>query len=340
MVALRCGVDVPTVPTIVLVRPAPCADANRAEELLRRSLAPALAPRGSWSVIARFSRSGGSMSVEGEITDEVDAPVAHRVLTEPGWECSSLARAVGVWAALVLDAEVDRAERAGSSPPPPPPPPPPNPTVAEKPALENPLPLATSNNDRSLELGATILIMDGEGSGILAGPSLLVIAEAGRGWFLRPSVFVGRSLQTLSEDVYATVVAARFDACGRIQGFYIDRHGIQLDLCGGAEIGFQHFDSPSTFMTSAPSGLPTLPLLAIGPSLSLRGELGSGLALVLRGVAELNILQDGFSYVAGNQGGIELVTNSNPAPAGVVPFSVNPSLIAGRGELGISWQLR
>ena len=338
MVGWRCGLDVPAVPTIVLERPAPCADANRAEELLKRALAPALAPRGAWTVTARFSRSGGSISVEGEITDEVDAPVAHRVITEPGSECSSLARAVGVWAALVLDAEVDKAEQAAAEPPPPPPPPPVNPPPQEKPAPEHPLPLTTSANDRSLELGATILIMDGEGSGVLAGPALLVIAEVGRGWFLRPSVFVGRSLQTLSEDVYATLVGARVDACGRIHGFYIDRHGIQLDLCGGAEIGFQHFDAPSTYMSSPTPGLPTLPLLALGPSASLRGELGAGLALVLRGTVELNILEDGFAYQqAASTGAVEVVTAS-PPPQGAV--TVYPSLVAGRGELGLTWQLR
>jgi hypothetical protein len=318
--------DVPTPPTIVLVRPAPCADANKAEELLRRSLAPALAPRGSWSVILRFSQKGGALSVEGEITDEVDASVAHRVLTEPGFECSSLARAVGVWAALVLDAEVERAARAPPPPPPPPPAvaPPVLPQVTEKLAPESGLLLAHPEGERTVELGASMFLMGGTGAGMIAGPSLFAVAEAGRGWFLRPSIFVGRTLEELGVDVYATWVAARLDACGRIAGFYIEHHGIQLDVCGGLEIGFQHFDSASSFTSATgPADSHTQPFVALGPSVALRGELGSGLALLLRGVGDFNIPTTGTFSVDGTMNG-----------------TVTPGYFVGRAELGLSWQLR
>ena len=60
--------DVPVAPSIVIESPAPCSDVARAKELLQRTLGPALAPRSSWTVIARFSRKGSSLVVEGEIT--------------------------------------------------------------------------------------------------------------------------------------------------------------------------------------------------------------------------------------------------------------------------------
>jgi hypothetical protein len=343
--------DVATAPTIILERPAPCADVRKAEELLRRALAPALAPRESWSVIARFSRKGGGLSVEGEITDEVDTTVAHRVLTEPGAECSSLARAVGVWATLVLDAEV---ERAAHSPPlgaPPPRTPSPVPTSPRSPSPPSPettqeasdtaragdrvppdasLMLVHPLGERTLELGAGAFLMGGAGSGVLSGPALFGVFEVGRGWFLRPGLFVGRTLEgtgsapvgPMGTDiaVNATLVAARFDACGRIAGFYIERHGIQLDVCGGGELGFQLFDSLAGEVgtsTASRSSLAPLAFLAFGPSVSFRGELGNGLAVTLRGVLNFNV------FYKEDDGG-----------------AISQSPFVGRGELGLSWQLR
>ena len=336
--------DVATAPTIILERPAPCADVRKAEELLRRALAPALAPRESWSVIVRFSRKGGSLSVEGEVTDEVDTTVAHRVLTEPGAECSSLARAVGVWATLVLDAEVERA--AGSPSPlgaPPHTPLPPSPgshettqDASDSPRADDRAPPDASImvvhplGERTLELGAGAFLMGGAGSGVLSGPSLFGVFEVGRGWFLRPGLFVGRTLEGTSSAplgpmgadiaVFATLVAARFDACGRIAGFYIERHGIQLDVCGGGELGFQIFDSLAGEMgasTPSHSSLGPLAFLAFGPSVSLRGELGNGLAVTLRGVLNFNV------FYKEDDGG-----------------AISQSPFVGRGELGLSWQLR
>jgi hypothetical protein len=321
-------VDVPAAPTVVLERPAPCRDAVKAEELLRRVVAPALAPRSSWSVIARFTRRRGGLAVEGEITDEVDAPVAHRVLTEPGVECSSLARAVGVWATLVLDAEVERAAR---TPPPSPPQAPQAPVVEptrepppEAPDRPTSVLLAHADGERTIELGVSAFLMGGIGSGVLAGPTLFGIFEVGRGWFLRPGILVGRTLEGISaqDDVFATLVAARFDACGRIPGFYIEHHGIQLDVCGGGEVGFQLFDawSSASGSTAPPPG--TLALLALGPSVSFRGELGSGLAVALRGVLDFNLLYAETGVPTGD------------------PFAVVQSPFVGRGELGLSWQFR
>jgi hypothetical protein len=324
-------VDVPEAPKIVIERPAPCADLAKAEELLDRALAPALAPRGAWSVIARFSRKGASLTVEGEITDEVDAPVAHRVLTQPGRECASLARAVGVWAALVLDAEVERAARAlpPSAQPAPNDPPPPPPLVEalpeDKPVPEASLLVAHSQGERTLEVGLSMFLMGGTASGVIAGPTLFGVVEAGQGWFFRPALYFGQTLDGVdaSNNLSALLVEARFDACGRIAGFYIERHGIQLDVCGGVEGGISHIAISATYAQRAEVDNPAL--FAAGPSMSLRGELGNGLALMIRGVMDYNVIRE--TLVIRGEG-----TSPNT--------DVSPSVLLGRGEVGLSWQLR
>lgn len=320
----------PEAPAIVVEQPAPCADVTKAEELLQRALAPALAPRGAWSVVARFSRKGGSLTVEGQITDEFDAPIAHRVLTAPGNGCASLARAIGVWASLVLDAEVERAARA----PPPPPSGPPAPALLppledtlseEKPARGASLLLVHGASERTLELGLSMFLMGGTGSGMIVGPTVFGVIEAGQGWFLRPGVFVGQTLDGVdaSNNVRASLFEVRFDACGRIAGFYIERHGIQLDVCGGLEGGFTHVDVSAT--SDVPPASDDLPLLAIGPSLNLRGELGNGLAFMIRGVIDVNVIRESLK-VSGTAAGTDV--------------AVTPSVLLGRAEVGLSWQLR
>jgi hypothetical protein len=186
--------------------------------------------------------------------------------------------------------------------------------------------LVHPEGERTLELGANVFLMGGAGSGVLAGPTLFGVFEVGRGWFLRPALFVGRTWKAISSEtgVYATLAAGRFDACGRIAAFYIERHGIQVDVCGGGEIGFQLFDTPASVAgsTNPPASLRALPFLALGPSISLRGELGSGLAIAVRGVFDFNVLHDEEDGLVQGQ------------PA------VNQSLFVGRGELGLSWELR
>jgi hypothetical protein len=58
-------------------------------------------------------------------------------------------------------------------------------------------------------------------------------------------------------------------------------------------------------------------LFALGPSVDLRGELGSELSVLVRGVAEWNVLR---------------------SPA--ANATVNPALLIGRTEVGLTWRLR
>ena len=81
--------------------------------------------------------------------------------------------------------------------------------------------------------------MSGAGAGAMAGAAPYVIIETGRGVFLRPALFFGESLTALNSPpiVHALLLAARVDTCLRLPGLYTQNRGIQLDLCGGADLG-------------------------------------------------------------------------------------------------------
>ncbi|MGH7294231.1 MAG: hypothetical protein ACRELB_04835, partial [Polyangiaceae bacterium] len=170
------------------------------------------------------------------------------------------------------------------------------------------------DSERSLEAGAGVFVMTGTGGGALAGPSAFLVVEAGHGLFLRPSVAFGQSLTSLppSDVSSSTWSAARFDTCLRLPGLYTKNHGMQLDLCGGADIGFTRVQTAA--MTT------TLPYLDLGPSIDLRGELASRLSAVLRVVAGVNLVRTSFVDLSG--------------------ASELPPLAEGRLELAFSWDLR
>jgi hypothetical protein len=312
-------------PQIVFERPAPCGDAARAEEAFRGALAPSSAPGRAWTVRMRIVREKGELRAAGEITDGAGAPVAHRTIEHQAGqagECAGLGRAMGVWASLVLDAEVQRAIEEAPLPPPPvtapaPPPQPgwPEPAPVEKGSPESELFLAHPKEERDVEVGVASLAMSGTGTGMIAGGTIFEISEVGGGWFLRPSLAMGRSVTQIvpgDPDVFATLGAGRFDACKRIPGNYLDERGLQLDLCAGPEVGFLHIDPTGSL------GLPqTLPLLALGPSVDFRGELGSALSVLIRGVADVNFLS---TATADGQ--------------------VSEAVLIARAEVGLSWRLR
>jgi hypothetical protein len=324
-------------PRIVVEQPAPCSDIARAEEALKRALSPARAPNGKWTVSLRVERAPGkTLRGEAEITDQEGTSVAARTIDTGSTECTSLARGVGVWASLVLDDEVRRA--AAESPPPAPAPTPPpetsaSPTMGWHGAAHGDHPSSPDaelflahpqDQERTFEIGVATHLITGTGVGGIAGASIFFVSEVGDGWFLRPSLGFGRTTTELapSSDVYATLGAGRFDACKRLPGNYLEKRGMQLDMCGGADLGFMHFDAPTAGagLTTPVGQARTTPFFAVGPSLALRGEMGSDLAVTIRGVAELNLIRESFIDGAGT--------------------SVDPSLIIGRAEVGLSWRLR
>jgi hypothetical protein len=321
-------------PRIVLEHSERCADGERAAERLQQTLAPARAPGPGWVVTMRIDSVRAT--VEGEITDRAGAPVGRRALPKRSAECSGAARALGVWATLVLDAERQRVEKepspaaplADSTPSParalalaggtvtaPPPPvdgaPWPAPEPTEKPPPEADWYLH-HEDERSFELGASTFLLAGTVGGTLLGGTVFAVVEAGRGIFLRPSLALGKTITSIpSSGPESTWAASRIDACLRLPGFYAHRQGIQLEGCGGGDLGF-------SFLQNASSQ--TIPYVALGPSIDLRGELGHELAVLLRGVFGVNVVRATYTDDSGNQ--------------------VQSSLWSGRLELAFSWSLR
>jgi hypothetical protein len=292
-----------------------------------------------WVVNVHLEATGPhALAAEGEITNDDGLTVAHRSLA--GTDCDGLARAAGVWAAMVLETQMEPApgEHVERPAPPAPAEPEPHSTAPWPPAAQEPTLAAAPapaaerlpeqdwylhhGTQRNLEVGLGAFLMTGAGAIPMGGLTPFVLVEAGSGVYLRPSLVVGQSLSPLTAgaDARATVAATRFDACLRMPGFYSQHRGMQLDTCFGADLGF-------TVIGGAPAGSPgvplnglTLPYSSIGPSLELRGELGSALAVTLRGLAGLDVLQEGFTDATGAR--------------------VDAMAWTGRGELAMSWGLR
>lgn len=321
--------DVAEPPRIAVESPESCADAQRVQALLRLALASARAPGHTWIVAMSVERMPvRALRAEADITDDSGTEVAHRVLSEAFGGCDGLARAVGVWASLVLDAELARSRTAAAATAPEaakaaadqiaarPDTPWPAPAVEEKPSPEHSWYLH-HDEARTLEIGVgTFLMAGGTGGGnAVAGATPFVIIEAGQGLFLRPALFLGQTWTTLApqsphED--ATWAAGRFDGCLRIPGLYNEHRGIQLDLCGGAEGGFTDVRQPDGAGNLGPRS--RVSYAALGPGIDLRGELGSALSAALRGVGGYNILHE-----------------RGPN---------DPPLMSARVELGLSWRIR
>ncbi|MBV9946284.1 MAG: hypothetical protein JOZ69_05515, partial [Myxococcales bacterium] len=260
--------------------------------------------------------------------------VGRRALQRKATDWSGLARAIGLWASLVLDEEGRRPKgiaRAKGDPAPIPEDAARRmvpaatdggaqlgavPAEADARDLD---PLPTSSEDRlvadhdpdrefpsrrdegeTLELGAGTFLMTGTGGGLAAGLTPFMLVEAGKGFFIRPALLFGESLPSSGPDV--TLAETRGDACLRVTGLYTSRNGMQLDLCAGADLG--------VLRTSR-----TVPYVAFGPSLDLRGELGGDLAVLLRGLFDVNAVQ-------------------------IHADSLDTPLWAGRVELALSWRLR
>jgi hypothetical protein len=282
-------VDVSKPPRVVFESPANCADGRKAEDWLRRALTRAQAPGQTWVVTMRVEATRpGLLQAVGEITDDRGTPVGHRELSGKAHDCAGLARAIGVWASLVLDAEMGRAHQ-GSVTDNGAPPRADNPSdYAALPATADTMPVApppatppddaSTRRDEAMsqEVGAGAFLMTGTGGGAVWGVTPFVVAEVARGIWIRPALAAAESLSSAQPKIIW--LAARIDGCVRATGQYTRRRGLALDLCGGVDLG----------VLSAAAQ--TLPYAAVGPSLDLRGELGSDLSALLRGLVGVNLL--------------------------------------------------
>jgi hypothetical protein len=314
-------------PAIVWEGRTVCVHSDRSESLLRRGLSSSVAPGAMWVVNVHLENTGPhELTAESEITDDDGMTVAHRTLV--GKDCDGLARGTGVWASLVLDNEMAHTG-AEKDPPAPeqdvsekhPSVPWPAPAEIQRPTPEHDWYLHHSEQ-RNLEAGLAGFLMTGPGGMAMGGLSPFVVAEAGHGLFLRPSLVVGQSVGSLSPTVddRATIAATRFDTCLRMPGLYTQHRGMQLDACLGADLGFTAIGGAGKGNAGAPANAITIPYLSTGPSLELRGELGSALSATLRGLAGINVFREGFVDSMGSY--------------------VDMMGWSGRVELALSWGIR
>jgi hypothetical protein len=327
------SVDAVSVDAVLEAR-AECSDADRAQAVLADALTAARAPRrgreGRWTVTVRVSRLPKSLSAEAEIVDDRGTPVAQRTVTDKSAKCAPVARAIGAWATLVLDAELvrakddaDRAEAAAAPPDPPvgaaaaPPP-----SGAPDGPFDGPYGDGSPPPTRTLELGMMMYLRNAVATtGGVGGLAPYVSVEVARSWMLRPGLLLGRSTTAVPVDDSGTTAlfsqyGVRLDMCRRVPGNYIEHRGIELDLCAGLDASVlvpgELRQNPSA---SRPATAGTADRIAVGPSMILRGELGAGFALEIRGVGGINTITSGF----GSEGDIPAFTAS--------------------GELGVSWRL-
>ncbi len=259
------------------------SDRDRAEAGIIAAIAGARAPKrggaGHWKIMLRVSKlAKGGREAEATIIDDAGVVVSQRTVSDPASRtCLPLARAVGAWATLVLDDEMTRAREDGER---------------EKRdgvpvdegshASETRVARAadsdtggTAPREFRFDLGTSMFVKSGFGAGSMAGVAPFVAFEVAPSWLLRPSILMGRSTGGTALEgtnyVFSTA-GARVDFCRRIPGNYIERRGIELDLCAGTDF--------SVLWDRDVSGTRA----TVGPSMDLRGELGAGIAAEVRGM--------------------------------------------------------
>jgi hypothetical protein len=165
-------------------------------------------------------------------------------------------------------------------------------------------PARDSPRDQSapLELGVGTFLMSGGSAGSYVGVAPFLIDDVGQAVFLRPSVALGTSLAT---NLPSTWAAARLDTCLRLPGRYAVRGGLQLDICGGADVGFSYVSAGTE--PGTPASGQTLPFIDLGPSVDLRAE-ANRVAVTLRGVGGVNIARQGFDDVTGTRVDVPVVS--------------------------------
>jgi hypothetical protein len=290
---------------VVVEAQAACADADKARASLAAALAASRAPKRTqrgehWTltlVVSHAPDGDGrtttrTRSADATIVDDAGAVVSQRTLADrDGHACAPLARAIGAWATLVVDAELTRAHDAAV---------PAGPDAASAPSdartptrtrteghgepvangpelgarpfaeIDDPDRAVATRASRTREIGvAGYLRGNGDGNGV-TGLSPFVTIETFRDWMLRPALALGHS--TTRQAFHG---GARVDFCRRIPGNYVDHRGLEADVCGGADAGFIEDKGYAT----------------IGPAIGLRGDLGAGLVVEVRGSVGVNLLE-------------------------------------------------
>lgn len=301
------------IPAIVIEPERACAAPNVAEAWVRESMRGTRSPRGEWTLRISFSSPSRIAAV---LEDEERRPVAHRDLfSRTARECEGTMHAAGVWASLVLDAELLReheierapgssAPAASAAPEPVPGPSSLGGAIREVPSSPPSSPVADS---RHVELGLGTSLGSGLGAPapVLAGVVGFVFFDVWKALSMRASLSFATAIDEPSSDRETL----RLDACARTAGHYRQDQGLQLDLCAGPETG--------TFrVLGNDQKMHVRPLFGIGPSAGLRGDLGRSFGVEIRGVAAYELVRGAESSDAA----------LGPAGASLAPLSARAEL--------------
>ncbi len=266
-----------------------CADAEQARRALFEVLAAARAPRRSradgsdvrphWTVTMRVTRDE-ALAASAMIVDDSGAVVAQRTVIDRSTRaCVPLARAVGAWASLVIDDEIERSDEAPAAPP----------------SSGFSLGPKAATSSRVDPNGVDPLFPFDEDS--TPSPPKQRVVDVGTTAFFEPRdplVMVSRGCPFRERESFTFVAFAAGAGvrsllrCARRSlledsGNYIERRGLEFDLCGGVDGGIASQANESTARMST------------GPSAILRCELGLWVRSRAAGVSGLGLIRPSVS---------------------------------------------
>ena len=309
-------------PAVVVDAHDVCPDLDRAQEALREALGGSVAPAAGWRLRVFDDRRGSHYIVTAKLDDAQGNGVAHRVIDATASDrCDGVISALGVWAALVLDAEAAKARahaKSGAAPAKTAARPMPAPgTDDAEDTPDRPQPILPPTGVVEPDGGApqqhrSILEIGGRGTlqnspiassdaPALVGGDVFMLIEIVRSFFLRPAVAGAVSVGGATPSTY---FSGRIDACLRVPGNYVEHRGLLLETCAGTEVGaLDRNEGTLAHQTDA--------ILAFGPTIGLRGDLASDLSVEVRGLADFNVAHT----------------------------SSDIQLLSMRAELGLTWRL-
>lgn len=288
-------------PAVVVDAHDVCSNLEQAQDSLKAALGSSVAPESGWRLRVFDERQGTHIVVTANLDDAQGNAIAHRVIEATASDrCDGVISALGVWAGLVLDAEVAKAKAH------------PKVLVASNAATQNNTTTASNatNTDagalpppeippdatlpqqhkRVVEIGGSATLQNSPLTlydAALVGGDVFTLVEIVHSFFLRPSLGGAASIG----GGPAAYFDGRIDACLRVPGNYVEHRGLLLDMCAGTELAGLYHQPASVGGAPAPSITDTI--FAISPTIGLRGDLASDLSIEVRGLANFNVAHTG-----------------------------------------------